>query len=227
MWSSQEARFQMHLDAVRRDLGTTIEMHEYRLALFGILYGSIEGRSLMQRRIELWVYIMHSLHMTFHTTLGRVMDGSKGVQSFPRLVTLCQELRGIFSQRAFATRVASRLEGSDLTAYIASQHVPSTADFKSISRTFAKLRPYYDEKIKPVRDKLVAHSAPVSQDEAKTLLSGVELDAVDRLIYGLKGLTDDIYELYHNGARPRLVPSSCGNRAEFRNSVTAALLGTN
>src|SRR5712672_1205419 len=97
---------QTYIDTVRRDLGTAIELHEYRLALFGVLLGDTDGKILMQRRIELWVYILHSLLMSFYATLGRVMDRGKRVQSFPRLIDICVKSRGLFSKKSLEVRAA-------------------------------------------------------------------------------------------------------------------------
>jgi len=100
---------------------------------------------------------------------------------------------------------------------------PSATDLKRLASKYGELRSKY-EAIAPVRNKIAAHNVAASSEEITSLLKDAQLEVLDFVTYGLKGIVDDIHELYHNGTRPALEPAKATRREELLKSVRLALL---
>lgn len=155
-----------------------------------------------------WIFIQHSLQVTFFITLGRVFDIDNDAFSIDDLLKCCIEEIDIFKADNLRSRKLVGNNGKEpewLSEYIAKAYIPTLEDFQRLRSEVAKHRKVFEAVYLPIRHKLIAHKDKEYMGKADELWAETNIQQLEEIIWFLNDLKETLFETYNNGLKPELI----------------------
>jgi hypothetical protein len=152
---------------------------------------------------EFWGTHQNCLNTTLFIAMGRLFDSAAGASSLRKFLKSTSEHRGFFSKAALRSRkLGHGILPVGLDEYVGRAWEPSR---RELEQFLEKLIPYekqWNAVYAPLRNKVYAHIQEKDRDRIHELYSLTQLAEVEEMLRFLKGLVDDLWQLYYNGHQP-------------------------
>jgi hypothetical protein len=161
----------------------------------------------LNRTPTFWLVSAVAFQTAAYISFGRIFDRSSRYNVDALLHAAEREI-ALFQRDALAER---KRDGKPtdppwLDDYLNKAFYPSLKDFQRLRRRVAQHRAVYERIIRPARNKYIAHRERHGHAEVQQLFGGGKLRELWRLTTFLLQLNEALWELLHNGRKPRLRP---------------------
>jgi hypothetical protein len=189
-------------------------------ATFSIDHAAAQSRRLLNRLNRtptFWVTIRVALRTSAYITISRVFDQGSP-HNVDRLIRLAQNNPQVFSRDALAARKRGdgNREPKWLAEYLEDAYYPTATTFRKLRRRVADNRRVFERLVRPARNRFLAHREVINQQEVSRLYQGGTVGELWKLSVFLVQLHEVLWELLHNGRRPRFRPRRYSVPAMFR-----------
>ena len=146
------------------------------------------------------------MQTSYIAALGRLFDKSKDVLSVNRFLNNCIKNYKIFSLDSLKNRRTNNGNSSPswLKEFLDRAFIPEKRDFKPLQAKIKQAQKLFEKKMKPIRNKVVAHNVEPNGSGRSELFSKYNSSDLDDVLYALNVVCESLWELYHNGKRPDL-----------------------
>src|ERR1700733_11591464 len=118
----------------------------------------------------------------------------------------------VFSKRAFRDR--------GKPAYLVERfHDATDLDVRRLSNFIKKYRNPYEEQFAAIRNRYVAHTDDLTDEEVRQMFANTRVRAIERMLEFANRLHDALWHWYHNGRRPTFRARRSSVRAMVRDRV--------
>jgi len=175
-------------------------------AIHGAAARHTEVEVLLNTAPLFWETTLSALQASAFIALGRVFDESKDSHGIARLLRLAIASPEIFMRDALAARKQgnSPIKPEWLDEFIAASYEPSRSDFEFIQQKTSEIKTLYDQKYKPIRNKIYAHKDIKGNAKVHELFAQTNIDEWQTLILFPQSLYNALRQLFDNGNRPTL-----------------------
>ena len=187
---------------------------------FTIDHAAFLSRRLLNRlngTPTFWLTVSAGLQTAAFVSLARIFDQTSPF-NVDRLLKSAQSSRDIFSRDALADRKREgRTSDPDwLPDYLKSAYYPKAKDSREIRKKVAACRKVYECAVKPARDKYFAHREVIGHQHVQLLFADAKVRDLWRIVLFLRQLHEALWDLYHNGRKPRFRAMRYSIPAMFR-----------
>lgn len=206
---SPSAEFEAQLELFRTECESAIQFFYAWDATHAVAGKNKSVVKLLNKAPLFWNTALGALQTSTFVALGRVFDPDQENHSVTRLLLLAHANLDIFSKEALAERKRKVSANADewLPEYLKDVYVPSGDDFRRIKRHVAQRRKIYEKNYRPIRHKVFAHRAVVTNAEVGELFAKTNLQELRQLLVFLGRLHEALWQLYFNGHKPTLRPA--------------------
>lgn len=202
-----EEQFRARLDALERDARAAA-----RFAFIGSAINAIAaGRPALIRRLDehagFWNSVLGALQTAAIVALGRIYDSRRDVHSADHLLSHAERYPGIFGRTVLAARISTRLNEADTAEYVRDAFEPSEGSFADLRQALDEHIALYEETVRPIRNKVFAHTGPLTPEQMRALFAHVPIEAFEKLSVFPLQLWEALWQLYMNGRAPVLLPA--------------------
>lgn len=145
-----------------------------------------------------WFDLRYSFFQATIIFLGKIFDLNGNSFGVDRTIRSAYEDKDYFSKKALRER-KGEFEGID--EYIENASELTEQDIKIIQKEIKKAKTIW-QNIKPLRDKVYAHSETLSDEERASLYKAVKNEDINRIIQILLNVSNALWEAEFNGRRP-------------------------
>ncbi|HFE43887.1 MAG TPA: transposase [Nannocystis exedens] len=209
-------RFKAQLDNFRNEVGA--------VARFIYIDDAVNHAASRSRRVlnrlndtpTMWLSIFNACQMAAYVSLGRIFDHTSKY-NLGALVKLVESDLTVFGRAELAVRKreGSSLNPARLAEYLDAAYYPTQADVRWLKEKEKRYRAIYDRAIRPVRNKYLAHRVRIAPEEVASLYEAGLVRELWHLSASLLELHHALWQLYHNGKKPRLRPVRYSPKAMF------------
>jgi len=197
--------FEAQLENLRHEASVAVR---YIYADLAIQHAASNSKRLLERLNQtplFWIACTAALQTAAYIALGRVFD-AKSKYNVSALLDSFDVNLHLFQRRALAERKREgrAIDPPWLGTYLDKAYYPSKKDVLALRRKVDAYRSIYDRAIKPARHKYLAHREKRHPTEVSALFAGGTVRDLWRMSTFLLQLHDVLWELLHNGERPRL-----------------------
>jgi len=209
-------RFKMQLDNFRNEVSAVARFIYIDYALNHAASKSRRLLSQLNNTPTLWLSIFNACQMAAYVSLGRIFDHTSQY-NMGALVKSVENNLELFGRDKLAER---KREGRSrnppwLVKYLDAAYYPTQADVRWLKGKEKRYRTIYDRAIRPVRNKYLAHRVRIDAKEVASLYGGGLVRELWHLSASLLELHTALWQLYHNGKKPRLRPIRYSPKAMF------------
>ena len=200
-----DAEFERELESFRVDAESAAQFF-YAFQAIHYLSSSDSGvLALMNQAPMYWNTSNVALREAMFVALGRVFDPDPQTHNVSRLLKLARDNPALFSKDALAARKQGDGERPGwLDEYLEGAHVPDADDWRRLRRYVAAWRRVYDAGYRGIRHQVVAHRAPLTQQQLDELFGQTSYRELEKLFAFLDSFYRALWQLYFNGRRPVL-----------------------
>lgn len=208
--------FLVQLDSFRQEAYAAIQ---YLYSDMAVQHAASKSKKLLNRlnmTPSFWSTHQAGMQVAAYLTIGRVFD-TKSKYNINALLDAFEGNLHQFSPEALAARKREGLnkEPEWLAAYIATAHYPDQRDVARMRANVAKYREIYDRAVRPPRHKYIAHREKLEHSEVQALFAAGTVRELWRLVTFLYAMHNALWEQYHNGRKPVLLPLRYSVRAMY------------
>lgn len=202
---SPEERFVRELEHLRRDSDAAAQFLYAWLAFHAYARGSRPTIMAINRNALFWNTNLGALQTALFISLGRIFDKDPRSHCINRLLREASQNPKIFSKALLAARKRRQSPGASwVRSYVKEAYVPTTNDFRRLSRYVANKRKIYEKAYEDIRHKVFAHSGVGSSEKKDALFSRTQLGELQRLVLSLRAFHETMWQLYFNGSKPTI-----------------------
>jgi hypothetical protein len=154
-----------------------------------------------------WTTIQGSLQTGFLISLGRIFDANPKSLTVDSLLASCKGHIADFDADALAARKIAGNHGVKpdwLDDYMTKVYSPTQADFDAIAATVVEHRDKYNNAIKPIRHKFIAHRDIASIKNSDKIFGGATIGDVEDMLLALYRVYGAVNEFFLNGNKLQL-----------------------
>jgi hypothetical protein len=179
----------------------------YVYADFAIQYAASKSKRLLNRLNDtptFWLTVSAAFQTAAYISLGRIFDNNSRYNVY-QLLCSAESNISLFQREALAERKRED-QTSDppwLAEYIDNAYYPNPSDFARLRKRVDEYHELYKKTIKPARNKYIAHREKQDHEEVAALFRRAKVKDLWRLTIFLQQLYEVLWELFHNGRKPR------------------------
>lgn len=197
---SPEERFERALKTFERQVGEATRIW-FAAAAINEISRRKDTNAAINRTPLFWITVRGALEQYALIAIGRIFDQSRGQpQNIDTILRLAYEGKDTLFSRAALRRLTD-------------------SDLKRVARLVRKYRKIYITQYDDIRNKDLAHTAPLDDVARAAMYAKTNLRDLERLICFLNQLEKAFWNLYFNGWLPRMRPM----RYSVRNMVRIPL----
>jgi len=156
----------------------------------------------LNKAARFWLDSRYSAIQTTIIFLGKVFDPNSNTFSFDTMLSSARKEPEHFSKEALRKRKIDNIGAFEgLDEYIKEASELNDEDIRSISKQAKKAKAIW-ARIKPLRDKVYAHSEILSDDERAGLYSPVKNGDITSVIQILLNISQALWQAEFNGRKP-------------------------
>lgn len=156
----------------------------------------------LNKAARFWLDQRYSAVQTTVIFLGKIFEHTGNTFSVDKTIRSAYEGTEHFKKTELRKRkIASAGEFEGLDEYIEQASELSIEDIKSVSTQVKEAKDIW-ERIKPLRDKVYAHSEILSENERKALYEAVKNEDLTRVIQILLNVSHALWQAEANGRKP-------------------------
>lgn len=207
MPSTPEKQFSQELEYLRREIDSGTQMLFAHLAFQEIAGTNSKVLQGVNETPLFWGTTLYAWQCGYFITLHRIFD-SKNRYHVSRVLELARENTDIFSKTSLANRKRHSSDNADewLPEYLAKVYVPSAKDIRELERKLSFHKSRYDARYRRLRNKIFAHRDVADPEKVRDLFSQTSVREMKGMYLFLAKLYDALWELLHNGRKPKLRP---------------------
>lgn len=191
----------------------------YVYADLAIQHAASKSKRLLNHLNEtptFWLTTSAAFQTAAYISLGRIFDKNSRY-NIDQLLCSAESNISLFQREALAER---KREGQTpdppwLDEYLDNAYYPGPHDFTRLKVKVEEYRSLYDKAIKPARNKYIAHREKQGHKEVSSLFGRGLVKDLWRLTTFLQQLHEVLWELFHNGRKPRFRPMRYSVAAMF------------
>lgn len=203
----KEDEFLLELDVFRTEVEGCMQFFYAYLGINDVLSENNKALSIINRTPLLWNTIVGALQTSFFIALTRIFDKNPKTHNVVRLLHIAQSNIVIFSAKALETRKkkgdANAHEWID--EYMQDIFVPTAQDFLRLRKYVDKYRAVSGT-YSIIRHNVFGHKQRLSENYIQKLYSQTNIREIQMLLIFLLRLYRALWELFHNGRKPILIP---------------------
>ena len=179
----------------------------------------------LNRTPTFWLFSAAAFQTVAYISFGRIFDHNSRYNVDVLLNTAEREI-ALFQRSALAERKrdGKATDPPWLQDYLNKAFYPALRDFKQLRAKVVQHRAVYERIIRPARNKYIAHRERHGHAEVQQLFGRGKLRELWRLTTFLLQLNKALWELLHNGRKPRFRPMRYSIRSIYdsKSSRTSA-----
>ncbi len=192
----------------------------YTYADFAIQHAASKSKRLLNRLNEtptFWLAASAAFQTATYISLGRIFDNNSRY-NIDQLLCSAESNISQFQRTALEKR---KREGHAtnppwLLNYLNKAYYPKPTDFFRLRKKVNEYRSLYERSFKPARNKYIAHREKQDREEVSALFRRGKIRDLWRLTMFLQQLHEVLWQLYHNGQKPRFRPMRYSVAAMFK-----------
>jgi hypothetical protein len=199
-----EAEYWRDYALTRGDVETAIYSFYANIEIHQFASEDLTIHRALDKSAEFWNYQVYALQTAYFIALGRIFDNGRDTHSIHHLLSATVEHPEFFSKEAFAARrirEAGQEKPDYLDEYMKGVWAPTASDLRAIKNM---LKPYtvkYKRVYRDMRIQVFAHKI-ATKLETNRLFSKTLTNDIEEILYGLRDITEILWQLYRNGRRP-------------------------
>jgi hypothetical protein len=198
----------------------------YAYADFAIQHAASKSKRLLNRLNEtptFWLAASAAFQTAAYISLGRIFDNNSRY-NIDQLLCSAESNMSLFQREALAER---KREGrtsnpSWLLDYLNKAYFPKPSDFSRLRKKVNEYRALYEHSFKPARNKYIAHRERQKHEDVSALFGRGKIKDLWRLTTFLQQLHEALWQLYHNGQKPRFRRMRYSVAAMFKNPANGS-----
>lgn len=200
--------FANELEVFRTEAESGIQFFYSYLAVHAVAGEHKEVFRLLNTAPLFWNTALGALQTSTFIALGRVFD-QQSKHNIDRLLKIAQSNMAIFSKEALAGRKRRGSANADewIDEYLRDVYVPDADDFRRLRRHVAKKRRVYEDNYQALRHQFFAHKEISAKEDVQSLFGKTNIRELQQLLIFLRRLHEALWQLYHNGRKPTLLPA--------------------
>ena len=192
----------------------------YAYADFAIQHAASKSKRLLNRLNEtptFWLAASAAFQTAAYISLGRIFDNNSRY-NIDQLISSAESNINIFQREALAQRAreGQKADPPWLLDKLNRAYYPKDNDFLRLRKKVEKYRALYERAFKPARNKYIAHREKQDREEVSAIFRRGKIRDLWRLTTFLQQFHDALWQLYHNGHKPRFRPMRYSVAAMFR-----------
>jgi hypothetical protein len=193
--------FERELEILRTEAEEAAQHLYAYLAIHATAAQHSEVANLLNTAALFWNTTLRALQTSAFIALGRAFDNDKDSHGVARLLRLAVDNPQIFTLDALAVRK----QGNNPTRPdLSSAYAPVPADFEWLQQKIDEHKAIYDEKIKPLRNKIFAHKDIQSNAKIHELFARTNIREWQTVTLFLQSIYNALWQLYFNGMKLNL-----------------------
>jgi hypothetical protein len=198
----------------------------YAYADFAIQHAASKSKRLLNRLNEtptFWLTAFAAFQTATYISLARIFDNTSAY-NVEQLLSSAESNIALFQREALAERKREgrNSDPSWLREYLDKAYYPELSDFARLRKKVDEYRTLYDKAIKPARNKYIAHREKQDKEEVSALFGRGKVKDVWPLTIFLQQLHEVLWNLFHNGRKPRFHPMRYSVAAMFDRPPTGS-----
>jgi len=198
----------------------------YAYADFAIQHAASKSKRLLNRLNEtptFWLAVSAAIQTATYISLGRIFDNNSPY-NINQLLCSAELNISKFQREAVAKRAREGHKSDPpwLSEKLNGAYYPKQIDFLRLRKKVEKYRALYEHAFKPARNKYIAHREKQSRDEVSALFQRGTIKDLWRLTTFLQQLHDALWQLYHNGQKPKFRPMRYSVKTMFRKQANSS-----
>lgn len=192
----------------------------YAYANFAIQHAASKSKRLLSRLNKtptFWLAASAAFQTAAYISLGRIFDNNSRY-NIDQLLCSAESNISLFQRKALAERKREGRTSNPpwLLDYLNKAYYPKPNDFFRLRKKVNEYRALYEHAFKPARNKYIAHREKQEQEEVSALFGRGKIKDIWRLTTFLQQLHEALWQLYHNGQKPRFRPMRHSVAAMFK-----------
>lgn len=206
--SQSEDIFTKELEVFRTEAESAIQFFYSFLSIHAVAGEHKEVYRLLNKAPLFWNTTLGALETSTFIAIGRVFDQNSR-HNVDRLIKIAQSNMDIFSKESLAGRKRRGSNNADewIDEYLRDVYVPNAEDFRRLKRHITKRRKIYESNYRDIRHKIFAHKVVSEKEEEHVLFGRTNIREMQKLLIFLRRLHEALWQLYHNGRKPKLQPA--------------------
>jgi len=170
----------------------------------------------LNRTPTFWLSMGAAFQTAAYISFGRMFD-RKSKYNVDALLKAAERDIALFQRNALAERKrdGKATDPPWLPDYLNSAFYPTVKDFQQLRQKVNQYRKIYDRAIRPARNKYLAHRERHGHEEVQRLFQHGKVRDLWRLTTFLLQLHELLWQLLHNGRKPRFRPVRYSIRSIF------------
>lgn len=227
-----EVEFEKRLDSVGADASSCVTHTYHELAFHHIAGSNPDVYTAVNTKPGFFMAMLSGHQTAAFIAMHRLYETEPDHETLASLLHFAQLNLPIFSKERLALR--KRRQGmavEDAAAYVADVFVPDQAGFAEVREACARARDLYDEKARPIRHKVFAHSGTLRRADRLRFFDDLMVRDFEYLAVLPYVVVGALRNLYDNGYKPditmpetnivRVVTPPEGTRTGGRHFYTA------
>jgi hypothetical protein len=198
--------FEEELEILRTEAESAAQFLYAYLAIHEVAARHTEVENLLNTAPLFWNTTLGALQISAFIALGRVFDDDKGSHGVARLMRLAIASPQIFTRDALAARRKgnSPTKPEWLDEFMSTTYEPLPSDFEFLQQKVSEKKAVYEERYKPIRNKVFAHKDIRGNAKVHSLFAQTNISEWQSLTLFLQSLYNALWQLFHNGIKPDL-----------------------
>jgi hypothetical protein len=198
--------FETELETFRKEEESAQQFFFAYLSVRTLAAGSPDVLRTMNENPLFWVTTHYSMLVAAFVALGRIFD-QDSKHNIDRVMGLAARDLSIFSLDALRTRKeALQITAEEAAEYVADKHALTSDDVKLLRKQIDVRRRAYEDRYRDIRHRVFAHKATADMTEINRMFAKTNIDEMKSLFGFLHSLHGALWEAFHNGRRPDVIP---------------------
>ncbi len=194
--------YKKHYKEFSQNVAFATRTWHYHLHLNNMAAEDKEILAALNKAPRFWLDLRYSSVQTTIIFLGKIFDSDGRVFNVDKTLKSAHEQKQYFSKEDLRKRkVESAGEFEGLDEYIEHASELKSDDLKAISAEIKKAKTIW-ERIKPLRDRIYAHSEILSDSERAALYNAVKNEDITDIIQILLNVSEVLLQAEINGRKP-------------------------
>ena len=198
--------FEDELEILRTEAESAAQYLYAYLAIHEVAAQHTEVENLLNTALLFWNTTLGALQTSAFIALGRVFDDDKGSHGVARLLRLAIASPQIFTRDALAARKQGNRPTKPewLDGFMSTTYEPLPSDFEFLQQKVSENKAVYEEKYKPIRNKVFAHKDIKGNAKVHALFAQTNISELQTVTLFLQSLHNALRELFDDGFKPVL-----------------------
>jgi hypothetical protein len=199
----EEVEFEKRLESVGADASSCVTHTYHELAFHQIVGSNPDVYTAVNTKAGFFMAMLSGHQTAAFIAMHRLYETEPDHESLASLLHFAQHNLHIFSKESLALRKRGQgMTAEGAATYVADSFVPDQTGFAEVREACARARDQYNEKARPIRHKVFAHSGTLRRADRLRFFDGLMVRDFEFLAVFPHVVVGALRNLYDNGYKP-------------------------